>query len=713
MASFAHGADREDPGRAYILRPTDMHQESDVGVRGEVMRANYDDPMRVSSMISNDAPDLPKEPYARRELPPRLGSEMEHTPLPPHTQPLRPPQQWDYSAGEPRTWRPNLPPPEPGVLSRGREMRSPPPPPPPHLPRYDPEHRTHPPSPSRAPQHQASEYESAYRAYGEERRRLSPSREEYEYPPRPHGAIYEPMHGTYARGRTPEEEALHSMKPTHPYPVQELREAPGEAQHGPVPHHHHIVPHHHHHHVVPHHHHVVPHHHHHYHHHHHHHANPVVPEKPSPPRGVPWQEQTSAPLSDVRHSPLPEPHSGAEAGPVLTPLESKLRELASGPRVDSEPVWEYLDRCEQMEEYERKQQKELHAEEERERHDAAGPPASSLTKSANVAHAPVPDSRILLGFGLGMDRGRAVRHLGSFLYDTSGKTCLPAELLVSNIGATVEVRICGRAIGLGITEDEWHAEEAQHQAAVLSRIEQKANNGIPPSLESLALDAQDTATDPAPSLPGRWRLGWRGHEHARMNREIRIANLWNDYHLRQETNKRMKRTHTEPLASALAQPRHAPPVATGSVDVEQSAWRFWSQPSLARRKLWGTDVYTDDSDVLAMCVHAGWIEAPHLPNVPEWLAGGGASNVSKAWTELTERQERAFGHAPRAPPSREHRGTQLTCDLSVTLRIAPKLILYKGCHRGGIKSRSWGNTHDGASLVVESVELRPVRFLLT
>ncbi len=46
------------------------------------------------------------------------------------------------------------------------------------------------------------------------------------------------------------------------------------------------------------------------------------------------------------------------------------------------------------------------------------------------------------------------------------------------------------------------------------------------------------------------------------------------------------------------------------------------------------------------------------------------------------------------------------CDLSVILRIAPKLIAYKGCQRGGIKSRSWGNSHDGVSLVVESVELK-------
>lgn len=412
-----------------------------------------------------------------------------------------------------------------------------------------------------------------------------------------------------------------------------------------------------------------------------------------------------APISDVRTSPPGSP----EARPAVSSLETKLRELASGPRVDSEPVWEYLDRCEQMEEYERKQQKEHHADEERERQEPTALPGSSLAAVPPVEPSSVPDPRILLGFGLGLDRGRAVRHLGSYAYDPNQVACLPAEVLVSNVGATVEVRISGRAIGLGITEDEWRAEEAQHQAAVLERIEQKASDGIPPSLESLALDAQDTTAKPSAALPGRWRLGWRGNEHARMNREIRIANIWNEFRLKEQTNKRMKRSHTDSLASALSQKPRKASASSNAADPEESAWQFWSQHSLARRKLWGTDVYTDDSDVLAMCVHAGWIEAPHIPHVPEWLGGGGMSGVSRAWADLSQRQEQAVGGAPPRPSAAADGRSSLTCDLSVTLRIAPKLILYKGCHRGGIKSRSWGNTHDGVSLVVESVELRPVR----
>ncbi|KAI3617578.1 hypothetical protein CBS9595_003487 [Malassezia furfur] len=641
--------------------------------------------------------------YGRRDVPGHRPPELEHAPMPVGPlPPTRAPAQWEYGGApaEPRDWRPTYPPREPSGHSRTHETRTPP-----HMASYDNERRTYSPPPHRT-YPGASPEALPHRAYDETRRLLPPHPEnEYEYAvhARPaehvgHGAMYHPMHAAYPSGRaSPDEEGAHAMQAAHGYPLPKLRDE-GEVQRAKVPHHHHVVPHHHH--VVPHHHH---------HHHHHHHTSAVAQEVPSPPKNVPWQEQMPAPMSHLRGRSPGAARRTPEAEPTLDALEAKQRELASGPRVDSEPVWEYLDRCEQMEELERKRQKEQHAEEERARDTAPAAPAPTPAKPSKDELTTASDTRMLLGFGLGLDRGRAVRHLGSFVYDASGKSCLPAELLVGNVGATVEVRICGRTIGAGITEAEWRAEEAQHRAAVLERIQSKANDGVPPTLASLALDANERRPETLSSTPGRWRLGWRGLEHARMNREIRIANVWNEHRLRQETNKRLKRTHTDDLPTATVAPPHASPnTTTPSVDAEQNAWNFWSQPSLARRKLWGTDVYTDDSDVLAMCVHAGWIEAPHIPHVPEWLGGGGTSAVSKAWVQLTDRQERAMGHVRRgASPSTSPHGMPLTCDLSVTLRIAPKLILYKGCHRGGIKSRSWGNTHDGVSLVVESVELRP------
>lgn len=578
------------------------------------------DPMRVSAMMSHDAPDasLPYPPPDDRGYAPMRSS---------GNYPFSAPGEWWREAQE-------------GGAPPGSSRRSP-------------------------------EYDAPYRGYErgqEERRYASPPGRPTDAPELqapPSGA--DPAYGP--RLPSPDSRVPHGMHaPRH-------ASFPGREEHESLrtmPHHHHVVPHHHH--VVPH------------HHHHHHHGAPANAE-PSAPNGVPWQEETPAPVSDLRSALPGRPSS--ENTPGVSPLEAKLRELASGPRVDSEPVWEYLDRCEQLEEYERKNAR---ASDD----DAAPQPPAPAT--------PPPDPRLVAGFGIGEDRGRAVRHLGSLVYDASGNECFPAELLVGNIGATLEVRISGRSIGPGITQDVWQADEAKHQAAVEARIRETVDDTSAPTLASLPPEAQEPLAALGGQLPGRWRLGWRGLEHARMNRDIRMANQWTENQLQQRTNKRMKRGSAGARAHPLPRATLAP---TAAVDAESGAWAFWSQPSLVRRKLWGTDVYTDDSDVLAMCVHAGWIEAPHIPDVPEWLGGGGAPTVSQAWAKLAARQERALGTPHRVPPP--EKGGALTCDLSVTLRIAPKLILYKGSPRGGIQSRSWGNTHDGVSVVVESVELRPVR----
>jgi len=357
--------------------------------------------------------------------------------------------------------------------------------------------------------------------------------------------------------------------------------------------------------------------------------------------------------------------------PLLHPMELKLRELSSGPRVDNEPVWQFLDRCEQMEEMARREHR------------------SEATKQTG------------LPCGLGLDRGRAVNHLGSFVYDPTGHTVLPPELLVQNVGATVEMRISGRTIGLGITEDEWQQEEARLQKEVLERMDKEARDGGTPSVGLTSTPAPTASSD---LFRGRWRLGWRGLEHARINREIRLSQAWHEQQRQAHCDKRLRRSLLPEYYARDTMP--AQPIT--DAQLEQAAWDFWEQPSLEQRKLWGTDVYTDDSDVLAMCVHAGWIEAPPIPGVPEWLSGGGSRRVAQAWTALAERQAKATGEPlPLRPPAEPvSLVPHSTCDLSVILRIAPKLILYKGCHRGGVRSRSWGNTHDGVSLVVESVELR-------
>ncbi|RIA99252.1 hypothetical protein C1645_811732 [Glomus cerebriforme] len=90
----------------------------------------------------------------------------------------------------------------------------------------------------------------------------------------------------------------------------------------------------------------------------------------------------------------------------------------------------------------------------------------------------------------------------------------------------------------------------------------------------------------------------------------------------------------------------------------------WFNEKVRKRFLWGTDVYSDDSDVVAVLIHTGHYTPP--PPLSEWT--------------------------PNYP---DH-------DLCVTIRVLPKLVQYTSTLRNGYKSRSWGN-HHGVSYKIESV----------
>ncbi len=81
------------------------------------------------------------------------------------------------------------------------------------------------------------------------------------------------------------------------------------------------------------------------------------------------------------------------------------------------------------------------------------------------------------------------------------------------------------------------------------------------------------------------------------------------------------------------------------------------------RRVWGTDVYTDDSDLGLVLIHAGWVR--WVPNTPK---------------EATDHDV-----------------------VYVTVRIVPRLVRYTATERNGVRTRGWGNGHDGLSIVVEGV----------
>lgn len=119
----------------------------------------------------------------------------------------------------------------------------------------------------------------------------------------------------------------------------------------------------------------------------------------------------------------------------------------------------------------------------------------------------------------------------------------------------------------------------------------------------------------------------------------------------------------------------------------------------ARRALWGTGIYTDDSDPVAAAIHSGF------------LRGAWGEDVDAEMLDLEIKE--AFQHAPKtaedmgihegerpqippAPPSDK--------DLHITLLILPKLERYDSSVLFGLKSRGWEQNHDGMSFKVLRIE---------
>lgn len=142
----------------------------------------------------------------------------------------------------------------------------------------------------------------------------------------------------------------------------------------------------------------------------------------------------------------------------------------------------------------------------------------------------------------------------------------------------------------------------------------------------------------------------------------------------------------------------------------------------SRRALWGTDVYTDDSDVVAACIHGGWIRGEWPDDVDVNLLGldegigadvkegkGSRRGRGKDTADALQKSNPDFLQAPLATgPMQAPEGR----DMHVMIQILPKLEKYASTVRFGIKSREWGgklgrdgqrSSHDGLSFMIKSV----------
>ncbi|KKF95113.1 Histone deacetylation protein Rxt3 [Ceratocystis platani] len=140
----------------------------------------------------------------------------------------------------------------------------------------------------------------------------------------------------------------------------------------------------------------------------------------------------------------------------------------------------------------------------------------------------------------------------------------------------------------------------------------------------------------------------------------------------------------------------------------------------ARRAIWGTDVYTDDSDIIAACIHAGWIRGEWPEDVDTDLLDLhrgigydeklGSSNANTSSNKPADKDafenDRQASHAAMhltAPPATGPVPVRPGCDLQVTLLVLPKLRRYASSTRFGIQSREFGRNHDGLSFMITGV----------
>ena len=110
------------------------------------------------------------------------------------------------------------------------------------------------------------------------------------------------------------------------------------------------------------------------------------------------------------------------------------------------------------------------------------------------------------------------------------------------------------------------------------------------------------------------------------------------------------------------------------------------------RYLFGTEVFTDDSDPVVAAIHSGWIRGAWGPDVELKLLDlppppPKAFPVPRAMTELPV--------TPMPPP--------VNMDAQIEILVLPPLVQYTPSVRFGVKSREWGGNHDGRSFMVVGV----------
>lgn len=160
-----------------------------------------------------------------------------------------------------------------------------------------------------------------------------------------------------------------------------------------------------------------------------------------------------------------------------------------------------------------------------------------------------------------------------------------------------------------------------------------------------------------------------------------------------------------------------------------------------RHALWGTGVYTDDSDPVAAAMHSGffrgswseevdiklldlvmWGEHGHAARYREAAGSNSNGDKSKDSSGSTAVEPTTDKQKTPSPMSLPPRGVSTSQplnmdglplippepvagkDLHITLLVLPPLQKYESSIMYGIRSRPWGKTHDGMSFMVLRID---------
>jgi len=114
-----------------------------------------------------------------------------------------------------------------------------------------------------------------------------------------------------------------------------------------------------------------------------------------------------------------------------------------------------------------------------------------------------------------------------------------------------------------------------------------------------------------------------------------------------------------------------------------------------RRQVWGTDVYTDDTNVVAAAVHSGWIKGDF---------GEYNQDIQALFANDSEPEEE--GESPDTLVVRPRKPVKMpqNRDAHFTLLILPPLDNYASTTQHHLRSREWADTHDGMSFMIHRID---------